>query len=461
MKRNKNKNANQKRTRQQQERQARFNNPVTANDILIDFNAAGRLQGLTHGAGRAHVQGITIDDPRARLLDDGIFMTPKDDGGWMIQSSIADVPALVPNQHPMEIFARSIEKAFGVDKPLFNYKFLQSCISLQQGEKRPAVTFTFVLDADLNLQSCSIERTVFENLKQCNDNDIVRELAKGDADVKRWTDLGHRLHEKRTNDMVQICNNLAVNDNIQPASAPEFPPRPGYEGTDLVHEIMRMTNLAAAEYFVDNNLPAPFKSAQGFFKVLHVSKDFNFDLECNRIALDVIETIIRTSPPYAKISSPMQKYRDFLGLKIMTRHLDGKTVQLNDAKEVSRLTTNFNQAATNQDHTTQPGWHVTWANHRAEQGTTSPHFADERNPATDIGALRKECSDRRMKMPQMAERLLLVNGVDIVMVALKCNQTVTWAAHYDATTALNMAAKRMMRQIKPSVPAAVPSGPNP
>ena len=462
MKRNNNKNANQKRTRQQQERQARYANPSTANDIVVDFNAAGRLQGLVHGAGRRQVRGITIDTERARLLDDGIFMTPTDDGGWRIEASLADVPALVPNQHPMELFARRHEKGFGADKPLFNYKFLQNCISLQQGEKRPAVTFTFVLDADLNLQSCAVERTIFENLKQCNDNDIVRELAKGDPDVKRWTDLGYRLHEKRTKEMAQICNNLAVNDNIQPTSEPAFPPHPGYEGTDLVHEIMRMTNLAAAEYFVDNKLPAPFKLAQGFFKVLHVSKDFNFDLECNRIALDVIETIIRTSPPYAKVSSPMQKYRDFLGLKIMTRHLDGKTVQMNDAKEVTRLTTNFNQAATKQDHTTQPGWHMTWVEHRDAQGTTSPHFADERNPATDIGTLRKECSARRMKMPQMAERLLLVNGVDIVMVALKCDQTVTWAAHYDATTALNMAAKRMMRQIKPS-PAqpAVPAGPQP
>ncbi|WP_435642067.1 RNB domain-containing ribonuclease [Micavibrio aeruginosavorus] len=464
MKRNNNKNANQKRTRQLQERQARHNNPSTANDILVEFNAVGRMKGLTHSSGRRQVQGITIDDARARLLDDGIFMKPTDDGGWMIESSLVDVPALVPNHHPMELFARKHQQAYGADKPLFNYEFLTKCLNLKQGEKRPTVTFTFILDADLNLKSYSVDRTVFENLKQCNDNDIVRELAKGDPDVQRWMDLGHRLHEKRTKEMAQVCNNLAVNDNIQPTSAPHFPPHPGYEGTDLVHEIMRMTNLAAAEYFVDNKLPAPFKQAQGFFKVLHASTDFNFDLECNNIALDVIDTIVRTAPPYAKISSPMQKYRDFLGLKILTRHLDGKTLQVADAKDVERLTTTFNKATTKQDHTTQPGWHTIWVEHRAGQGA-SPHQAMERDLTTDIGALRKECKDRGWKMPKLAERLLLVNGVDIVMVALKCNEAedgkkIAWAAHYDAATALNMAAKRMTRQIQPS-PAPAPQGPKP
>lgn len=429
-------------------------------EVKLDFNVAALLQSHLHAPSRRHIKGITIDKPDARILDDGFFIARLDDG-WTVDVSIADVPAMVPEQHDMEYAARKMGYERSARERLFPYGFLLNYVSLQHQQKRPAVTFTIELDRDLNIRSYGAARTVFENLKQCNDQDITQQLAIKNPDVEMWVDLGQRLYARRMSDMGRACDRIVANDNLALPSEPAVHDHPGREGGALVHEMMRLANLVATQLLKDKGLVAPFKNASGVVDIVRVSADFRFDQECNRLALDTVAGIVKDTPSYAHISSPMREYKDFLGLKILTRDLDGRAQQDGDQKLARRLSDEFNARAAQPPKIDMlsPQWMEIWSHYRATQNP-STHQAIEHDPTTHIGSLRRHCKEQGWRMPKMAERRLLMNGTQSTLIALRCGEAgglTTYAVHHNPDAALDLAAARLKRkmedtpQIKPEL----------
>lgn len=418
--------------------------PDRSSDVKLDFNVAALLAFHLQDPARRKVKGLTIDKADARILDDGFFITPKEDG-WMIDVSIADVPAMVPEKNDIEFAARKLRYERSARERLFPYGFLLNYVSLADCQKRPAMTFQIHLDKDLNITSYGVDRTVFESLKQCNDGDIEKELKKKNPDVEMWVDLGKRLYAKRMSSIGRACDKIVANDNVALPSEPAVHDHPGKEGGALVHEMMRLANLVATKFFVENKLEAPFKNASGVIDVVRVSNDFDFDLECNVIAQKTLGDLIKAIPAYTHISSPMREYKDFLGLKIIARQLGGQEPDEADQKYAKKLSDEFNaSAARTKVDLFSPQWMEAWSHYRATQNRAT-HEKQERDPSTPIGALRQHCREQGWKMPQMAERRLLIDGAQVTLIALRCKEAgspTSWAVHHDADAALNLAAAR-------------------
>lgn len=417
-------------------------------DIKLDFDAAALVESHLNDSSRRKVKGITIDKADARILDDGFFIAREGDG-WVVDVSIADVPALVPDKNEIEFAARKLRYERSARERLFPYGFLLNYVSLANGQKRPAMTFKIHLDGDLNITSYGVDRTVFENMKQCNDGDITQQLKQKNPDVEMWVDLGQRLYAKRMSSIGRACDKIIANDNLALPSDPAVHDHPGQEGGALVHEMMRLANRVASRFFVENKLEAPFKNASGVVDIVRVTNDFDFDVQCNDIAQKAVAEFVKTVPAYAHISSPMREYRDFLGLKIIAGHLAGKAPDEGDQKHAKKLSDEFNaSAARPRTDLLDPTWMEVWSHYRATQNRAT-HEKQERDPSTPIGALRQHCREQGWKMPQMAERRLLVEGAQVTMIALRCQESnlTSWAVHHDADAALNLAAARMNVQL--------------
>ncbi len=418
--------------------------PENSYDARIDFNVAALLESHLRDSSRRKVKGLTIDKADARILDDGFFIA-REGEGWVVDVSIADVPAMVPEKHDLEFTARKLKYERSARERLFPYGFLLNYVSLANSQKRPAMTFQIHLDKDLNITSYGVDRTVFESLKQCNDGDITAELKKKNPDVEMWVDLGRRLYAKRMSHIGRACDTIVANDNVALPSEPAVHDHPGNEGGALVHEMMRLANQVATRFFVDNKLEAPFKNASGVVDIVRVSNDFDFDVECNNIAQKTIADLVKTIPAYSHISSPMREYKDFLGLKTIARHLAGAEPDEADQKYAKKLSDAFNESAAKvKTDILSPQWMPTWSQYRATQNRAT-HEKIERDPSTHIGSLRQYAREQGWKMPQMAERRLLIDGAQVTLIALRCKEAGTptsWAVHHNPDAALNLAAAR-------------------
>lgn len=432
----------------------------SSDNHLIDFNAAARLAAHLRDPNRRPVRGITIDNEHARILDDGIFIAKNGDDGWTVDVSIADVPAMVPEKHNLEYVARKKKYERSARDRLFPYGFILNHVSLSDGQKRPAMTFRIHLDAEMNITSYGVNRTVFENLKQCNDGDITHQLVLKNPEIEMWVDLGKRLYAKRMSHIGRTCDTAVANDNLALPSEPAVRDHPGQEGSALVHEMMRLANAVASRFFVENKLDAPFKNASGVVDVVRVSRDLSFDMDCNNVALDTVAKMVSTIPAYTHISSPMREYRDFLGLKIIARKLGGHAPDDADQKLARKISGEFNAAAAHaKTDLLNPDWENTWRQFRATQDS-STHFAVESDPETHIGALRRHCKAQGWRMPKMAERRLLIDGTQVTLIALRCSEAGTqtsYAVHHNPDCALDLAAARQRQAMAAQARAQQPT----
>ncbi|HEY8189556.1 MAG TPA: RNB domain-containing ribonuclease, partial [Micavibrio sp.] len=100
----------------------------------LDFSPKGLLQILSQ-SDRARVSGVTIDSAKTRVIDDGISVRQQGKG-WVIEVSIADVPAMVPEGSILEDKARDLGyERKGLDgevERIFPWEFLVNHVSLKE-----------------------------------------------------------------------------------------------------------------------------------------------------------------------------------------------------------------------------------------------------------------------------------------------------------------------------------------
>lgn len=437
-------------------------------EYTIDFNAESLLQGHLRSNARPRLWGITIDPASARVLDDGIFITKKPDG-WKVDVSIADLPAMIPDKSDVEHTARKIQyerKGPGGMMRVFPYGFLLNYVSLQQGEERPAVTFSIMLDEDLNIVKYDINRTIFLNKKQCNDNDIESELRKGNADLRDWVDLGKNLHKKRQQETAAACDAIMANDPVPLSEKPGSTALTGNEGHELVHEAMRLANQVASDFLTKNRIDGPFKPARGEVDVVRVTKNFDFDKACNKLAWDIVNDMCAKIAPSVHVTSPMREYKQYLGLKIVGRAVDGFEADESLNRQAVQITEHFNERAKEITHPIlSDQWQDQWAEHLRYR---NQHGYDiEKDPASMTKALKDLCQKQGWGRPLIAERRLMLNGTDVRLSVVNftgpAGTRQVLAVHSDPEQALEMAACRMLRVLEKDYPGKVvsPSLPKP
>jgi hypothetical protein len=422
------------------------------NETALDFSPQGLLQILSQ-SDRAHVSGVTIDSAKTRVIDDGISVWPQGKG-WVIEVSIADVPAMVPDGSVLEDKARDIGyERRGLDGKvtrIFPREFLIDHVSLQEGEERPAITFRIALDKDLDIRSYGISRTMFRNTRKYASEHIQERPGR----LTPWIDLGKRLYEKRIKEFSEICDDaVAKESNAGPDSGNQMPMLEE-DNVLLIQEAMRLTNHVAADLMRRNGVEAPYRPMRGIVNVDRVTRNLAFDRAVNKRAFDLIQQIEVRTKPSVRITSPMRDYEHFLGLKILGNHLDGAGSSPASGKESRRIVEKFNRNTSGKrSDILSDRWSSEWRIKMTEQGKNAVREIERRRDSK-ARTLKALCQDQQIGSPDIAERRLKIDSLEATLVGISTGgargvkERQTWAVHVDAGTAVEIASARMLDMIK-------------
>jgi hypothetical protein len=433
-----------------------------AQDILpepkmsdMDFTASERL--LLALKGRSTVEGYTIDPPGTHIIDDGLSIK-RSEQGWKIIVSIVDLPSIIPDGSRLEKMASVLLKeefANRRTRRIWPSDFLDKYASMIANTKRPAISFKIHLDRDYSITHSEIARTIFSNRGEHADGAFKSDKDFCEKRKRDWCELAHGLYRKRCNDLAgdfdRVIDASAENQN----GVLTDPDGGMKDGKLLIHEVMRLTSRVAAEYVQVNSLIVPFKPQKIFINPALVTPDYGFDATCNKLCADLTQRMAYDGLPYVHINSPMRRYQDYLALKVLGRHLAGLPVDVQVRNEICGLKEAFNRLAGNQDRLLAPQWNKDWRQQlRAQQGWNPlDNIAAGNERLKDALALKQVCKEQDALRPLIAERELMVQGTVLYFTGIDLRRESArdlsgWAVAAHRGASLNLAARRIMRQIE-------------
>lgn len=131
---------------------------------------------------------VTIDPPGARDLDQAMHLSRRAGGGWCVTYAIADVATFVAPGGAIdrEAHRRAVTTYLpGVRIPLHPPVLSEGAASLLAGEERPALVWSFELDAEGEPRSTSLRRMRIRSQAQLDYEHVPDELATLLAEVGR------------------------------------------------------------------------------------------------------------------------------------------------------------------------------------------------------------------------------------------------------------------------------------
>ncbi|HEY0901810.1 MAG TPA: RNB domain-containing ribonuclease, partial [Micavibrio sp.] len=423
-------------------------------DVPLDFNPRVQLEKVLRS--RPVQQGITIDPAGTYIIDDGLWVRPHDRDGWHITASIADLPAMIPARSKLEEVARTrMEETFiarGQLRRLWPVDFLENFVSLRalpDRAARPAVTFTMILDKNLDVQHFKVKRTAFINNGQHTDGafhgyrDFPPEMAT------QWQRLARGLYQKRCREL-----SVAFDRHVYPDAAlpPTYLTKDNGNMSDgklLVHEVMRLTNRLATKFFQERGLAVPFKTQKVGINATMVSPAYEFDMAANRMCIRLLEHMAENELPYVHLNSPMRKYGDYLALKVLGSHLNGNPPPKHVVQEVEDLSSIFNRHAQSvPDYLLQQRWKSEWSGQLRNQAHQNANWHPQPVPQQQASyELVKACQDLQFDKPLIAEREMMVQGTYLYFttMAVDGGRFHAEAVSHNAGQSHERAAERLMK----------------
>jgi exoribonuclease-2 len=205
---------------------------------------------------------LTIDGERTRDFDDALSLEEVP-GGWQLGIHIADVSALIPPEHLLDLAARERGTSIYLPEhrlPMFPEEISEELLSLLAQQERLALTFMVTLDADGELKDWSIFPSRIKVARRLTYNE-VNDLLDRDPKLASLARLSRRLKERR----------LALEgyDLRLPEVWVVFPAQGELqvvledqetESRQLVAEAMVLANSLAARLLAERETPAIFRS---------------------------------------------------------------------------------------------------------------------------------------------------------------------------------------------------------
>ncbi|MDB5491642.1 MAG: hypothetical protein JWO78_1491, partial [Micavibrio sp.] len=351
-----------------------------------------------------YIEGTTLDKAGTILMDDG-FAIVKTSRGWRLQVSIVDMPSLIADGSEMEREASRlrVEKNTGEEhiQRIFPYGLLRHKASFRPGMKSPSITFEICLDTELNVTASRIYRAAFINRSSYSFNAADEKAFAGkDPELAMQLELGQGLYRKRINDaLISMKRSLGICEVHTPS--PIAADDSILRSKRLIQEITHLANRAAAQYLSDNKIPAPFLRRAAEIQAMHVSPCYDFDRRMNVLADRIACDILGSVDANIRVTSPMRRYNEFLGLKIIADHIDGNKVSAFTAGMTKCLLTEFRDAAASPLllDTWKRQWQYEFRRQMCTQGLPAVQ-----NGADIYLALRQECTEAKRPAPVVSLR---------------------------------------------------------
>lgn len=204
--------------------------------------------------GREEVKGITIDPRFSLCLDDAIWLE-KDGADYVVHVSVTDISALVEQGSRLDVAAfqrgRTIHSQKGT-KYIFPKGLSQDSLSLLEGQRRPTVTVSVPISADVDIGDPLIRRTVLRSSKQLTYQEADRLMGTNDNGfLSEAYGLAERLFQKRRDGGALVifdrCKARLMENRI-------------HNSGFLIHEFMMLANQVVARFFLENQIPGIYKN---------------------------------------------------------------------------------------------------------------------------------------------------------------------------------------------------------
>lgn len=435
-------------------------------EVPLDFNPSERLHEALRS--RPAESGITIDPRGTRIIDDGLWIRSLSTG-WVVKTSIADVPSMVPENSAMEQVARvrREDKELGRRKlqRMFPETFLDRYVSLHEGKERPAITFRIELDKDFSVRKYRIFRSAFTSTKQC-DYQPLRAQLNSSADAGSFKEIARGLFNARVKNLIQEAD-AKISGNAPTPRLYVDASRDESLAETLIHEVMLLTNTVAGDFFKSKNQAVPTKIRGIHIHETSVTNSFEFDQVCNRRCWQVANYLDQRTD-YSRLTSPMRNFRDYVTMKALGRLLSGQPVDQALQKDISGCSESFNLAVkgdssgrTAESAMTSPRWRDSWGILFSEQRHGHPFGRALACPDETItGKLDDVCRQHAWQRPIVAERTIIFQGTHLYFAGMNFHppkglDIQTWAVARDPDAALETASYRMLEVLKPMAPLLV------
>ncbi|MBL1210847.1 RNB domain-containing ribonuclease [Geminocystis sp. GBBB08] len=210
---------------------------------------------------RFSVFGITIDDATTVDRDDGVWLIELNHGSFELQISIADVSTIVAKNSPIdkEALLRVATLYHTIPPtPMLPCNISTNLGSLEEEERRLALTIFFQIDNSGNVNSFRIKETIFTSKKAFSYTEVEKILTNP-QDIPehqlllKMQKVAQLIGKKRGGKSGVLTNDGYVDEdgNLIQENVNTY---------QLIAELMILTNTTIANFLGENNIPALYRT---------------------------------------------------------------------------------------------------------------------------------------------------------------------------------------------------------
>jgi exoribonuclease II len=215
---------------------------------------------------------FSIDDITTLDIDDALSCSPRIEGGWSVGIHIADPGAIVTNNSPLDLEARSRGTSVYLPTghiPMFPLTLSEGRMSLFAGQLRPSMTTQVEFNEDLEIESWEIfpsmiksgHRLTYDQVDEMLEQDPKTQLHIALQDIAY---LASELFQNRISDGATSFSIPEVKIKVDFSNgAPEVTCEPVDNDTPsrtLVSEMMILANGLMARFCHKNEIPTIYRA---------------------------------------------------------------------------------------------------------------------------------------------------------------------------------------------------------
>ncbi len=303
---------------------------------------------------RPLVQGITLDHPFSKDLDDAFWIEQDERQGHRLLVSIADVASFVRRDLTPTLVQEAYERTATIYADgdvllsMLPQSLSEDLLSLREGQPRATITLSFLLDAHFSPNVPQIMLTRLNNVRRLSYAEADEVIASSSSELATMLRLAHGIAQalfarRRLKGALALYDLPSGWMTTEEGNLRTLRPEEQYTSHLIPNEFMILTNQALANLFAQHSLPALYRNHQARLTaptqsvLLHnlelaVAHPERLTPEQVRVSTDLVMERAMYSPSiaghfslnlpvYLHLTSPLRRAADLLNQQVLVDFL--------------------------------------------------------------------------------------------------------------------------------------------